>query len=71
MVFGPRLGDLFLYQSPTGVRACHFQGEVLSCAYTIGMVKFKLIIIIVSFHCNMGDSKCSQVSRTLHSILTD
>ena len=33
--FWPRLGDTFVYQSPKGVCACHFLGQVLSCAYTI------------------------------------
>ena len=34
-VFGPRLVDLFVYQSPIGFCACHFLGLVLGCAYTI------------------------------------
>ena len=35
LVFEPRLGDPFVYQSPTGVCACHFLEQVLGCAYTI------------------------------------
>ena len=35
LIFGPTLGDPFVYQSPTGVWACHFLGQVLGCAYTI------------------------------------
>ena len=35
LVFGPRLGDPFVYQSPTGVCECHFLVQVLGCAYTI------------------------------------
>ena len=35
LVFGPRLSDSFVYQSPTGVCACYFLGQVLGCAYTI------------------------------------
>ena len=35
LVFWPRLGDPFVYQSPIGVYVCHFLGQVLGCAYTI------------------------------------
>ena len=35
LVFGPRLGDPFVCQSPIGVYVCHFLGQVLGCAYTI------------------------------------
>ena len=35
LVFGSRLGDPFVYQSPTGVCVHHFLGQVLGCAYTI------------------------------------
>ena len=35
LVFGPRLGDPFVYQSPTGVCACHFLVQVLGCVYTV------------------------------------
>ena len=35
LVFRPRLGDPFVYQSPSGVCACHFLGQVQGCAYTI------------------------------------
>ena len=42
MVFGPRLGDPLVYQSPTGVCECHFLGQVLRCAF-VGMVKYKFL----------------------------
>ena len=35
LVLGPRLGDPFVYQSPIGVCACHFLGQMLGRAYTI------------------------------------
>ena len=35
LVFWPRLGDPFVYQSPIEVCVCHFLGQVLGCAYTI------------------------------------
>ena len=35
LVFWPRLGDPCICQSPIGVYMCHFQGQVLGCAYTI------------------------------------
>ena len=35
LVSWPGLGDPFVYQSPIGVYASHFLGQVLGCAYTI------------------------------------
>ena len=35
LVFGPRLGDPFVDQNPTGVCVYHFIGQVLGCAYNI------------------------------------
>ena len=35
LVFWPRLYDPSVCQSPLGVYACHFLGQVLGCAYTI------------------------------------
>ena len=35
LVFWSRLGDSSVCQSPIGVYACHFLGQVLGCAYTI------------------------------------
>ena len=35
LVFWPRLGDPRVCQSPIGVYACRFLGQVLRCAYTI------------------------------------
>ena len=35
LVFWPRLGDPCVCQSPIGVYACHFLGQVLGYAYTI------------------------------------
>ena len=35
LVLRPRLGDPCVCQSPIGVYACHFLGQVLGCAYTI------------------------------------
>ena len=41
-VFWPRLGDPCVCQSPIGVYVCHFQGQVLCCAF-FGVVKFKFL----------------------------
>ena len=35
LVSWPGLGDPFVYQSPIGVYASHFLGQMLGCAYTI------------------------------------
>ena len=35
LVFWPGLDDPFVCQSPIGVYACHFLGQVSGCAYTI------------------------------------
>ena len=35
LVSRPGLGDPFVYQSPIGVYASHFLGQVLGCAFTI------------------------------------
>ena len=35
LVFGPRFGNPYICQSPIGVYACYFLGQVLGCAYTI------------------------------------
>ena len=35
LVSWPRLGDLFVYQSPKGVYVCHFLRQMLGLAYTI------------------------------------
>ena len=33
LVFRPRLGDPSVCQSPIGIYVCHFQGQMLGCAY--------------------------------------
>ena len=35
IIIRPRLGDPFVCQSSIGVCVCHFQGQMLGCAYTI------------------------------------
>ena len=40
MVYGPRLDDPFVYQSPTGIRVCHFL--VVRIPF-VDMVKFKFL----------------------------
>ncbi len=39
LVFWPGLGDPFVYQSPIGVYASHFLGQVLGCAYTYRLLQ--------------------------------
>ena len=37
LVFWSRFGDPCVCRSPIGVHVCHFLGQVLGCAYTIGL----------------------------------